>query len=77
MDDRWAVVLLLSIAAAYPVETQVSVHNVTHPGATADKPVKMIQSRRQSQKTSNVANLFIVAVFSTYLDGEHAIVNYK
>lgn len=32
--------VVVSIAAAYPVEAQVSVHNAAHPGLTADKSVK-------------------------------------
>lgn len=68
MDDRWAVVLLFSIAAAHPVEAQVSVHNATHPGATADKPVKMIQSYRHSEKNVECWRMYYCCLFRTYLD---------
>jgi len=54
---------VVSIAAAYPVQAQVSVHNGAHPGLTADKSVKNISVTKRMLQSL----LFQFAIFSTYI----------
>ncbi len=52
--------VFVSIAAAYPVEAQVSVHNLAHPGLTADKNVKDVSI---TQTPCEVAAELTISVF--------------